>query len=194
MTCFIATADNVFYKELESLALFNGLVVVKESADILLLDVDHPISAPPCRKIVRFSHRAGALADYVRPFRYELLLDLWKLTESEGANESEGYHYLPMVRDFSPTEERLLQMLIQSGGEVMKAGELSEKMFGDPTRLNELKVYIRHLRQKIEEPLGIRIIETVRGVGYRFRQDRLSSQKIALFPKGKDKWTQTDTL
>ncbi len=194
MTCFIATADTIFYKELEALALLNGLTLVGESADVLLLDVDHPVSAPPCRKIIRFSYRTGSLADYVRPFRYEMLVDFWKLTESEEANESEGVHYLPMVRDFSPTEERLLELLMQSGGEVMRATELSEKMFGDPGRLNELKVYIRHLRQKIEDPLGIRVIETVRGVGYRFRQDRLNSQKIALFPKGKDKWTQTDTI
>lgn len=194
MTCFIATEDAVFAKELQALAVLNGLTLVTESADLLLLDVDHPVKAPPCRKIVRFSYRAGALADYVRPFRYDMLIDFWKLTDSEDADETEGYHYLPMVRDFSPTEQRLLEMLMESDGEVMHATELSRRMFGDPARLNELKVYIRHLRQKIEDPLGIRIIETVRGVGYRFRGDRLSSQKIALFPKGKDKdkWKQTD--
>ncbi len=36
---------------------------------------------------------------------------------------------------------------------------------------NVVDVYIRYLRQKVEEPLGIRLIETVRGVGYMVRDE-----------------------
>lgn len=36
---------------------------------------------------------------------------------------------------------------------------------------NVVDVYIRYLRQKIEEPYGIRLLETVRGVGYRIKDE-----------------------
>ncbi len=37
---------------------------------------------------------------------------------------------------------------------------------------NVVDVYVRYLRQKIEEPCGIRLLETVRGVGYRIRDEK----------------------
>ncbi len=36
---------------------------------------------------------------------------------------------------------------------------------------NVVDVYVRYLRQKIEEPYGIRLLETVRGVGYRIKDE-----------------------
>ncbi len=36
---------------------------------------------------------------------------------------------------------------------------------------NVVDVYVRYLRQKVEEPLGLHIIETVRGVGYMVRDE-----------------------
>lgn len=36
---------------------------------------------------------------------------------------------------------------------------------------NVVDVYVRYLRQKVEEPLGFRFIETVRGVGYMVRDE-----------------------
>ena len=37
---------------------------------------------------------------------------------------------------------------------------------------NVVDVYVRYLRQKVEEPLGFRLIETVRGVGYMVRDEK----------------------
>ena len=37
---------------------------------------------------------------------------------------------------------------------------------------NVVDVYVRYLRQKVEEPLGLRLIETVRGVGYMVRDEQ----------------------
>ena len=37
---------------------------------------------------------------------------------------------------------------------------------------NVVDVYVRYLRQKIEEPCGIRLLETVRGVGYLIRDEK----------------------
>ena len=36
---------------------------------------------------------------------------------------------------------------------------------------NVVDVYVRYLRDKIDRPFGTRSIETVRGVGYRLRED-----------------------
>jgi two-component system OmpR family response regulator len=37
-------------------------------------------------------------------------------------------------------------------------------------RSNVVDVYVRYLREKIDEPFGTHSIETVRGVGYRWRR------------------------
>ena len=39
------------------------------------------------------------------------------------------------------------------------------------SRSNIVDVYIRYLREKIDRPFGTTSIETVRGVGYRLRED-----------------------
>ena len=39
------------------------------------------------------------------------------------------------------------------------------------SRSNVIEVYVRYLREKIDRPFGRNAIETVRGVGYRLRQD-----------------------
>ena len=36
---------------------------------------------------------------------------------------------------------------------------------------NVVDVYVRYLRQKVEEPLGLHLIETVRGVGYMIQDE-----------------------
>jgi two-component system OmpR family response regulator len=38
-------------------------------------------------------------------------------------------------------------------------------------RSNVVDVYIRYLREKIDEPFGTASIETVRGVGYRWKSE-----------------------
>jgi two-component system OmpR family response regulator len=39
-------------------------------------------------------------------------------------------------------------------------------------RSNVVDVYVRRLRQKIDRPFGTDSIETLRGIGYRFRRGR----------------------
>jgi two-component system OmpR family response regulator len=39
------------------------------------------------------------------------------------------------------------------------------------SRSNIVDVYIRYLREKVDRPFGKTSIETVRGVGYRLRED-----------------------
>ena len=43
--------------------------------------------------------------------------------------------------------------------------------FAYENRSNVVDVYVRHLRQKIDEPFGRSSLETVRGAGYRLRAE-----------------------
>jgi len=72
-----------------------------------------------------------------------------------------------------PTREfGLLELLIRSPGRVFTRTELLEHVWGydfDP-ETNVVDVYIWRVRSKIDDPENSSLIETVRGVGYRFQR------------------------
>jgi two-component system OmpR family response regulator len=72
--------------------------------------------------------------------------------------------------DLSAKEFALLETLMRRPGEVLSRLELIEHAwdFAYETRSNVVDVYVRRLRRK----LGDGAIETVRGVGYRLREER----------------------
>ena len=82
--------------------------------------------------------------------------------------------YLEDVKlDLTPKEFELLRMLAQNRGRVMTRDYLLEKIWGydyaGDTRT--VDVHIRHIRQKIEsQPVEFQCIETIRGVGYKFKE------------------------
>jgi DNA-binding response OmpR family regulator len=68
-------------------------------------------------------------------------------------------------------ELELLAHLLDHAGQVVSKSELLEAVWGgdfggDP---NIVEVYVGRLRRKLDEPFGLRNIETVRGEGYRFQ-------------------------
>ncbi|MGI6609366.1 MAG: response regulator [Limnochordia bacterium] len=75
--------------------------------------------------------------------------------------------------ELTPKEFDLLKMLAENAGRALERDFLLEKVWGyafaGATRT--LDVHIRRLRQKIDDdPQNPRYIETVHGVGYRFRE------------------------
>lgn len=66
-------------------------------------------------------------------------------------------------------ELSLLGRLLAANGEVVPRRELAV-LLGDHES-NMVETYIYRLRKKIERMLGVRLIESVRGVGYRYRPD-----------------------
>ena len=68
----------------------------------------------------------------------------------------------------------LLELLMRRSGEVLSKAEILEHVWdfafeGDP---NIVEVYVRQLRQRIDEPFGRQSLQTVRLVGYRVVDDR----------------------
>jgi two-component system, OmpR family, response regulator len=73
----------------------------------------------------------------------------------------------------SPREFTLLEYLLRRPGEVVSRSELLDHVWDPayPGTSNVVDVYVRYLRDKIDRPFGRNAIETVRGVGYRLRED-----------------------
>ena len=70
-------------------------------------------------------------------------------------------------------EFAVLEYLLRHAGDVVSKVAILENVWdfnfdGDP---NIVEVYIRHLRMKLDEPFASRLIETVRGAGYRLATD-----------------------
>lgn len=68
----------------------------------------------------------------------------------------------------TPIEGRLLQLLLANAGQVMPAGTLLQRIWGEEdSQSNLLKTHIHHLRQKLEpDPAKPRFLLTLPSVGY----------------------------
>lgn len=73
--------------------------------------------------------------------------------------------------DFTPTEFRLLQTMMASPGRVFRRAELLDYAVGVGVFVDERNVdtHIKSMRKKLGERADL--IETVRGIGYRFADD-----------------------
>jgi two-component system phosphate regulon response regulator PhoB len=72
--------------------------------------------------------------------------------------------------ELTRSEFRLLETLIRQPGRVFDRAELIDAALGEDTLVLErtIDVHVRALRKKLDEHANV--IETVRGVGYRFRE------------------------
>ena len=75
--------------------------------------------------------------------------------------------------ELSAKEYGLLEAFLRRPGQVLSRLELLEHAwdFGYENRSNVIDVYVRYLREKVDRPFGVESIETVRGAGYRLRED-----------------------
>jgi two-component system OmpR family response regulator len=73
----------------------------------------------------------------------------------------------------SPKEFALLEAFMRRPGQVLTRLQLLEHAwdFAYENRSNVVDVYMRYLREKLDRPFGKSSFETVRGVGYRLRED-----------------------
>ena len=73
----------------------------------------------------------------------------------------------------SVKEFAVLEAFMRRPGEILTRSSLLDAAWdmGYERRSNLVDVYVRYLREKIDRPFGRRALETVRGVGYRLRED-----------------------
>jgi two-component system OmpR family response regulator len=74
----------------------------------------------------------------------------------------------------TPREFALLELLMRRPRVVVPKLELLDGAWGNDFagNPNVVEVYVRYLRRKIDEPFGLRTLQTVRGAGYRIVEDR----------------------
>jgi two-component system alkaline phosphatase synthesis response regulator PhoP len=75
------------------------------------------------------------------------------------------------IVDFTATEFRLLHFLASHPGRAFNRDQLLSRVIGDGAQVldRNIDVHVRAVRKKLDDHSGL--IETIRGVGYRFRSD-----------------------
>ena len=76
----------------------------------------------------------------------------------------------------TPIEFRMLACFAENPGRVLGHGQLLDMVWGDRIRdRDEVKLYVSYLRRKLGAAAGVDPVETVRGVGYRYRPRRVEN-------------------
>jgi DNA-binding response OmpR family regulator len=75
--------------------------------------------------------------------------------------------------DLTPREYRLLEYLASNAGRVMSRTMITEHVWDESFQglTNIVDVYVRHLRDKVDDESPKKLIRTVRGVGYSLSDD-----------------------
>ncbi len=168
----------------------NGYETLERIRD--LTDVPVLMLTARTQELEKVRGLAGGADDYVvKPFgRQELLARVHALLRRSGAkaNLTEAYRDRFLEIDFAqrrvtsegravqltPLEFKLLSAFVQHPNQVLTRDQLLELVWSDPYAVSgdQVKLYVGYLRRKLAPgaPDGTPI-ETVRGFGYRYRQD-----------------------
>ncbi len=77
--------------------------------------------------------------------------------------------------DLTPTEFRLLATFIQHPGQALSHAQLLSMAWDHGYRASdEVKLYVSYLRRKLKSAAGLDPVETLRGVGYRYKPHRVA--------------------
>src|SRR6185312_8946917 len=129
---------------------------------------------------------AGADDYLTKPFSFDVLLArLRARTRQPGVRDSTRLRFADLTMDLGTREVRragailsltrtefaILECLMQSAGRVITRDRLIEFVWGDrEISSNNLEVFIRFLRAKVDAPGSKKLIQTERGVGYSLRE------------------------
>src|SRR5256885_758406 len=131
----------------------------------------------------------GGADDYlVKPFSFGELLARLRALSRRGADARPAVLEIGSLRldpatrpvrrgeaeiELSQREFALLEAFMRRPGEALSRLHLLEHAWdcAYENRSNVIDVYVRYLREKVDRPFGVASIETVRGHGYRLRED-----------------------
>ena len=165
----------------------NGLEVLRRARRT----VDTPVILLTARDTVmdKVSGLDMGAEDYItKPFEIEELLARIRAALRKGTRRQAASHVLsvgPLTLDadrytaawdgnpieLTHREFTLLKVLMENEGIVLSRSTLMERVWGYDYmgETNIVDVYVRYLRGKIDDAFGVRLVQTVRGVGYVIR-------------------------
>ena len=131
---------------------------------------------------------AGADDYLTKPFAFDELLARLRAVARRGVNERPTVLTAGDLRldpaahrawrgetelDLSTRESALLELFLRHAGQALTRLQLLEGAWdmAFESRSNVVDVYVRYLREKVDRPFDRESLETVRGVGYRLRED-----------------------
>jgi two-component system response regulator MprA len=129
---------------------------------------------------------AGADDYLTKPFSFEVLLARIHARTRRLDQKTAQLRYADLVLDLAEhkawrgkrllsltrTEFALLESLLRSAGRVVTRARLIETVWSDrEVSENNLDVFIKFLRSKVDVPGSPKLIHTERGLGYSLRQD-----------------------
>ena len=115
--------------------------------------------------------------DYItKPFAIEeLLARIRAALRTKSGRDSQMLAVGPLAMEVELTKKEfdLLRHLLENKGRVLTREALLDSVWGFDFvgETNSVDVYIRFLRSKIDEAFGIKLIHTVRGVGYVIKEE-----------------------
>ncbi len=126
--------------------------------------ITKPFSIEELLARIRAALRGGAAAQRRTVLR-------WGALTLDPARHTVDYAGTPVALTFK--EFLLLQTLLEEQDIVQTRDMLLEKVWGFDYagETNVVDVYVRYLRQKIDAPFGVKLIHTVRGMGYVIKGD-----------------------
>lgn len=95
-----------------------------------------------------------------------LTIDDLELNPSAHTVERAGKRISLSAREFT-----LLEFLMRNGNRVMSRKSIVAHVWGDELSSNAVEVYMTYIRRKIDKGHKVKLIQTVRGVGYVIRKD-----------------------
>jgi two-component system, OmpR family, response regulator len=155
------------------------------------LGIDAPVLMLTARGSVddRVAGLDGGADDYLtKPFSFAELLARLRALIRRGERQRPGVVAVGDLRinrasrqawrgerevSLSAREFALLEAFMSRPGDVLTRSHLLQEAwhYDFEHRSNVIEVYVRYLRRKIDQPFGVRSLETVRGAGYRLRRD-----------------------